>query len=86
MSEVEYRKLSIIKFEADKKQLHYVIRLLLAIDQFCNVLLFNGSHNETISSSIGRLNKDNKANWIQRQICFILHYIESKHCEKSIGE
>jgi hypothetical protein len=74
------------KFDVDAIERPRWLRALLAIDQLLNVLLWNGSENETISSHIGRRMKNNKANVIDKCLCSILRKIESKHCFKSIGE
>jgi len=69
----------VVKFENDVKKRSWIMRLLLVLDQLFNVILFNGSQDETISSHIGRTGK---AKWL----CWILRQLESKHCQKSIGE
>ena len=74
------------KFENDVKKRHYLFRILLAIDQLLNVIFWNGSQDETISSHIGRKIKNNKANFLEKFICLILSKFDYKHCEKSIGE
>jgi hypothetical protein len=72
-------KILIKKFEKDIKKRSWFMRLLLAFDQLGNVIFFNGSQDETISSHIGRTGK---AKWL----CKILRRLESKHCLKSRGE
>lgn len=67
------------KFDRDIAKRGRFYRVLLAIDQLGNVLLFNGSQDETISSYIGRTGK---AKWL----CNILKKIEDSHCYKSRGE
>jgi len=67
------------KFENDTKKRSRIMRLLLVLDQLGNVVFFNGSQDETISSHIGRTGK---AKWL----CRILRKFESKHCLKSLGE
>ena len=74
------------KFENDVKKRHYLIRLALVVDQLFNVLLWNGSQDETISSHIGRRIMSGKANWFEMVICKGLRKIESSHCFKSMGE
>lgn len=69
----------IAKFKNDVNKRSWGMRLLLVLDQLGNVLFFNGSQDETISSHIGRTGK---AKWL----CYILREIQSKHCLKSIGE
>lgn len=56
----------------------YWLRLLLAVDQLFNVLLFNGSEDETISSNFG---KRSKANSFRK---FIDMWFGEGHCESSI--
>ena len=67
------------KFDDDIKKRSYVLRLLLVIDQFFNVLLFDGSQDETVSSHIGRTGR---SKWL----CSILKKLENNHCFKSLGE
>lgn len=74
------------RFDKDKEEFHYLFRLLLAVDQLVNVLLWNGSHNETVSGNIGRGIRAGGANKASRAICFVLRKLHSKHCIKSIGE
>lgn len=74
------------KFESDVRKRSYVMRLLLVIDQFFNVLLWNGSQDETISSHIGRRMELGKATWFDTLVCKGLRFIEAKHCIKSRGE
>jgi len=64
----------------------YLLKILIASDQFLNVLLFNGSHKETISSNIARQIDSSIATKFQYSICKILRKLESKHCIKSLGE
>ena len=74
------------KFDSDVKKYSRVMRLLLSIDQFFNVLIWNGSQDQTISGHIGRRIVANEAYWVEIQICRVLRKIESKHCIKSRGE
>ena len=69
----------IAKFKNDVNKRSWGMRLLLVLDQLGNVLFFNGSQDETISSHIGRTGK---AKWL----CKILRKLEAKHCLKSLGE
>lgn len=55
------------------------IRLLLSIDQFFSVLIFNSSEDETISSWVGR-NRSGK--WQERFINWLFQ--DDQHCSKSI--
>ena len=79
-------KILVAKFENDIKKRSWIMRLLLVIDQLFNVMLFNGSNDETISSHIGRRIKSGKANWFEKLLCKFLRLIEAKHCIKSLGE
>ena len=74
------------KFENDVKKRSYGLRLLLVIDQFFNVLLWNGSQDETISSHVGRRISSGKANKFEKLLCKFLSKLESEHCKKSLGE
>ena len=75
----EENKILIDKFKNDVKKRSRFFRLLLVLDQLGNVLFFNGSQDETISSHIGRTGK---AKWL----CCLLRKFEAKHCIKSEGE
>ena len=68
-----------IKFDRDIAKRGRGMRLLLALDQFFNVLFYNGSQDETISSHIGRTGR---SKWL----CNILKKLENNHCFKSLGE
>jgi cell division protein FtsB len=80
------RKLLIEKFEQDVRKRGRAERFLLVLDQMFNVLLWNGSQDETISSHITRRIESGKANSADRLICKFLQKLESKHCKKSLGE
>ena len=80
------KKALIDKFENDVKKRFYLLRLLLVIDQFFNVLFWNGSQDETISSHIGRKISNGKATWFDRLVCCFLNKLENQHCKKSKGE
>lgn len=69
----------IAKFDRDMKIYSRGYRLILAIDNFFNVLIFNGSMDETISSHLGRTGK-------HKWLCCILNKLEYNHCKKSLGE
>ena len=74
------------KFENDVKKRSRFMRFLLALDQLGNVLFWNGSQDETISSHIHRRIESGKANWFDKKLCCLLKKLESNHCAKSIGE
>lgn len=80
------KKLLIEKFENDVKKRSYILRLLLVLDQFLNVLIWNGSQDETVSSHIGRKIAENRANWFEKKLCCFLKLFEKNHCNKSLGE
>lgn len=82
----EEKKILIEKFENDKKKRSQIMRFLLSVDQMGNVLLWNGSQDETISSHVGRRIEGGKANWLDKGVCKFLRWLESKHCFKSKGE
>ena len=86
MIKIERKQALIKKFEEDKSKRHYLLRLLLVIDQFFNVLLWNGSQDETISSHIGRRMLNHQATWFDKLVCCFLRKLEAKHCKESIGE
>ena len=74
------------KFEKDTKKRSRVKRLLLTFDQFLNVLFWNGSQDETVSSHIYRRKKNGTATWLDKSLCRVLKVLESRHCLKSLGE
>ena len=74
------------KFDNDMKKRNRAMRFLLAIDQLFNVLLWNGSQDETISSHIHRRQVNGTATWFDKKICCLLKKLESEHCLKSVGE
>jgi len=74
------------KFDNDMKKRNRIMRFFLAIDQLFNVLLWNGSQDETISSHIHRRQANGTATWLDNKICCLLKKFESAHCLKSLGE
>ena len=76
----------VLKFEEDMVKRSRVNRLFLAIDQLFNVLLFNGSQDETISSHIARKQYNGTASWFDNKVCCLLRLLEAEHCIKSLGE
>lgn len=79
-------KTLIEKFENDVKKRSRLKRLLLVIDQLGNVLFWNGSQDETISSHIHRRIESGTATWFDKKLCCLLKKIENNHCAKSLGE
>ena len=80
------REALIEKFENDVKKRSWIMRVLLAIDQLGNVLFWNGSQDETISSHIHRRIESGKATWFDKKLCCFLKKLEDNHCNKSLGE
>jgi len=74
------------KFDKDVKKRSRIMRLLLVTDQFFNVLFWNGSQDETMSSNMYRRIKRGACNIADRTICNMLKKIEKSHCFKSRGE
>lgn len=74
------------KFEEDVKKRSRLLRLLIVLDQLFNVLLWNGSQDETISSHIARRIESGKATWFDKKVCCLLKKLESNHCSVSLGE
>lgn len=79
-------KTLIEKFENDIRKRSRIKRLLLVIDQLGNVLFWNGSQDETISSHIHRRIESGKATWFDKKLCCLLKKIDNNHCAKSLGE
>ncbi len=74
------------KFENDVKKRSRFMRFLLALDQLGNVIFYNGSQDETISSHIHRRIESGCATWFDKKLCCLLKKLEDNHCAKSIGE
>lgn len=75
-----------LKFELDRTKRTRLMRFLLVLDQMFNVLIWNGSQDETISSHIARKIDGGYATWFDKKVCCFLKMIESEHCIKSLGE
>lgn len=82
----EERKVLYAKFDRDVSKRRRIMRFVIAIDQLFNVLFWNGSQDETISSHIGRRKLDGVATWWDNKVCFLLGKLEYNHCHKSLGE
>ena len=80
------KSLLIEKFEYDVQKRSRIFRILLVLDQLCNVVFWNGSQDETVSSHIGRRIKAGKATWFDKKLCCFLKKFEHNHCELSLGE
>ena len=74
------------KFENDIKKRTRFMRFLLVLDQMVNVIFWNGSQDETISSHIGRRIEKGKATWFDKKLCCFLKRLEKNHCNRSLGE
>ena len=74
------------KFDNDVKKRSRWFRFLLALDQMLNVIFWNGSQDETVSSHIGRRIREGKATWFDKKLCCLLKKLEHNHCNKSLGE
>jgi len=74
------------KFDRDVAKRPRWFRFLLALDQLFNVLIWNGSQDETISSHIGRLKRAGKATKFDCLVCYLLNKLEYNHCNLSLGE
>jgi len=74
------------KFKNDVEKRSRWYRFLLVLDQMGNVVFWNGSQDETISSHIARRQEVGTATRFDNFICCILKKIEQNHCKKSEGE
>lgn len=74
------------KFDRDVEKRSRWFRFLLALDQMLNVIFWNGSQDETVSSHIGRRIREGKATWFDKKLCCLLKKLEHNHCNKSLGE
>lgn len=45
-----------------------------------------GNVNETISSALGKNQRDKTLSWFGKGVCFILDNLDKNHCKKSINE
>ena len=82
----EEKKALIEKFERDVEKRTRWYRFWLAVDQLCNVLFWNGSQDETISSHISRRQEAGTATRWDNFVCCLLKKLEQNHCKKSEGE
>lgn len=74
------------KFDNDMEKRSRLMRFVLVLDQMLNVLGWNGSQDETVSSHIGRRIKAGKATWFDKKLCCFLKKFEHEHCNVSMGE
>jgi len=64
---------------------HYLMRVLIAFDQFFNVLVFNGRPDHTISGRVGYFAiKGEKWALYWEKIINTLFFWQADHCRKSI--
>ena len=82
----EERKTLIEKFERDVAKRTRWYRFLLVLDQMGNVIFWNGSQDETISSHISRRQEAGTATKWDNFVCCLLKKLEQNHCKKSEGE
>lgn len=74
------------KFENDVEKRTRFMRFILVLDQALNVIFWNGSQDETVSSHIGRRIERGDATWFDKKLCCFLKRLENNHCNKSLGE
>ena len=74
------------KFDKDVAKRSRLMRFLLVLDQMGNVLFWNGSQDETISSHIGRKIENSTATWFDKKLCCLLKKLDNNHCVDSRGE
>ena len=74
------------KFENDMAKRNRFKRFILVFDQMINVLFWNGSQDETVSSHLYRRIKNGRATRFDKALCSFLKKLESQHCKKSLGE
>ena len=74
------------KFENDRKKRTRLMRFLLVLDQMLNVVFWNGSQDETVSSHIGRRIENGTATWFDKKLCCLLKKLDNNHCVESRGE
>jgi hypothetical protein len=69
------------------KRIPYILGVLIAFDQFINALFPKADIDETISSRIGRAERDGRMGHkpILRIISWLLDKVDKDHCKKSIG-
>lgn len=69
-----------------KSKKSYILKLLIVIDAFFNVLIFNGSEDHTISGRVGhKAHTTKKRRWlILEKIINTIFFFDKNHCYKSI--
>ena len=86
MRSPEELKVLYAKFDKDVANRTRVYRFLLVFDQMCNVIFWNGSQDETISSHIARRQDAGTATKWDNFVCCMLKKLQQNHCKKSEGE
>ena len=86
MRSKEELEILFVKFDRDVQKRSRIMRFLLVLDQMGNVLFWNGSQDETISSHIHRRIESGKATWFDKKLCCLLKKLENNHCYESRGE
>ena len=74
------------KFENDMEKRTRLMRFLLVLDQMINVIFWNGSQDETVSSHMGRRIEKGVATKFEKKLCCFLKRFENNHCLESLGE
>ena len=74
------------KFENDMEKRTRLMRFLLVLDQMINVIFWNGSQDETVSSHVGRRIEKGVATKFEKKLCCFLKRFENNHCLESLGE
>ena len=63
----------------------YLIRVIISIDMFLNVLLLNGYYGQTISGQIGYESLNGALKWrVAQALINMLFCLEDNHCYNSI--
>jgi hypothetical protein len=89
----------VIKIVVNLEYVNPLFEIAIAIDYAGNYIcadLFNATlrqeggyefgHYETVSSALGKLQRDGKLSKAGKALCWILDTIDPNHCEKSIKE
>ena len=74
------------KFDNDMETKSRGLRAILVLDQLINVIFYNGSQDETVSSHIARRIESGTATWLDKKLCCLLRRLEYNHCKESLGE
>lgn len=74
------------KFDNDVQTKSRFMRFIISVDQLFNVIAWNGSMDETISSHIHRRQENGTATRFDNFVCCLLSKLEYNHCYLSRGE